>query len=88
MTAVAGFVLDEDPIPPPLQQALNYKAWGVGDIMALPAGLLPQMNVALNYYYPLIKYHRNQGPLTAWIEKNPADWEVVTRVLKERNKGK
>jgi hypothetical protein len=82
--AVAGYVLDDDQPPPELTRALNYRSWGVADVMMLPAGMLPRMNTSLAYYNALVSYRSAPFPKNPWIEKNPDDWDLVTRVLNWR----
>ena len=82
--AVAGYVLDDDQPPPVLTRALNYRSWGVADVMMLPAGLLPRMNTALAYYDALASYLSAGMEKVPWIEKNPDSWDLVTRVLNWR----
>ena len=88
--AVAGYVMDNDPPPPELSRALNYRSWGVADVMNLPAGMLPRMNTALAYHSALVSYRSATWPKNPWIENNPEAWEIVTRVLnwrKEEHRG-
>lgn len=89
MKGVAAHVLDEAPPPLELQRALNYQAWGVGDIMNLPAGMLTKMNLALNYHRALVGYKRAaKGHQTVeFSKKNPQEWELVTWVLAKRKEG-
>ena len=82
--AVGDYVLDRQKPPPLLNKALNYKEWGVGDVMQLPAGLLPQMNLALNYYHSLNGYISAAGQTAAWSQKNPKAWELVSYYLEQR----
>lgn len=86
---VAAFVLDKTPPPPELSRALNYRAWGVVDIMNLPAGLLRKMNLSLRYYQALEGYQSaaKSHSSVEWSKKNPQDWEVVSWVLAERKRG-
>ena len=86
---VAAHVLDGEPPPQELSRALNYRAWGVVDIMNLPAGLLARMNIALSYYWPLTGYKQAgaKNETVAWSKNNPQDWEIVSRVLAERKGG-
>ena len=49
-------MFDKTQPPPELARALNYQAWGVGDIMNLPAGWLLRMNIVLNYYRAFTGY--------------------------------
>jgi len=82
--AVGDYVFDGQNPPPLLNKALNYEKWGVGDIMQLPAGLLPKMNVVLNYYYSLNGYISAAGKTSAWSKSNPKAWELVSFVLEKR----
>ena len=72
--------------PPELSRALNYKSWGVADVMRLPAGLLPRMNVTLNYYHALAGYKnaQSQNKTNDWIKANPKQWDMVSRIIKMR----
>lgn len=87
--AVAAHVLDREPPPPELKRALNYRSWGVADVMTLPAGLLPRMNTVLAYYQALAGYSRAAGQKNAaeWANANPDEWEIVTRIISERKGG-
>ena len=82
--AVGDYVLDGQKPPPLLNKALNYEKWGIGDIMQLPAGLLPKMNVALNYYHSLSGYTSAAGKTSAWARNNPKAWELVSYYLEQR----
>ena len=82
--AVGDYVLDKQEPPPILRKALNYKEWGIGDVMQLPAGLLPKLNVALNYYHALEGYMSAAGQTAAWSNNNPRAWELVSYVIEER----
>lgn len=82
--AVAAYVLDDEPPPPELSRALNYRSWGVADVMMLPAGLLPKMNTVLAYYNALASYKSSGLKKVPWIEKNPQAWDLVTRILNWR----
>ena len=84
--AVAGYVMDGDPPPPELTRALNYRSWGVADVMMLPAGLLPKMNTTIAYYKALSGYKSAGLKKVPWIEQNPEGWELVTRIMAERRK--
>ena len=83
-------MFDDDQCPPILSRALNYRSWGVSDVMQLPAGMLPQMNISLNVYDALAGYKRAgaQTKVGEWSKKNPQQWELVTSILKERMKAK
>ena len=86
---VAAHLLDGAPPPPELSRALNCQAWGVGDMMNLPAGMLPKMNITLNYYRA-IRGYQEAAANTATVEftkKHPHDWEMVSWVIAERKKG-
>ena len=85
--AVAGHVMDGDPPPPELTRALNYRSWGVADVMNLPAGLLPRMNTVIAYHNALSGYKSAGLKKVPWIEKNPQAWDLVTRIMNERKKG-
>jgi len=80
--------MDNGPPPVELRRALNYRRWGATDIMSLPAGYLPRMNVALTYNDALRNYERGAkaGAYREWAEKNPESWEIVSWVLGQRMK--
>lgn len=82
--AVGDFVLSDEKPPPELTRALNYEKWGIGDIMQLPAGLLPIMNTALAYYHALNGYTSAAGQTAKWSKSNPKAWELVSYVLEKR----
>ena len=82
--AVGDCVMDKTQPPPMLSKALNYEKWGIPDIMQLPAGMLPQINVCLNYYHALQGYKSAAGKTSAWSKSNPQAWEMVSYVLAER----
>jgi len=83
---VAEHVFDKTQPPPELARALNYQAWGVGDIMNLPAGWLLRMNIVLNYYRAFTGYLNaaasNQS--VEFTRKHPKDWGLVSAYLAER----
>ena len=81
--SVAAYVLDKEPPPHELIRALNYQSWGVVDVMNLPAGLLPRMNVALNYHRALSGYVQaaKMNKSVDFTKSNPQDWDMVSRVL-------
>ena len=82
--AVGDYVLDKQKPPPLLIKALNYEKWGIGDIMQLPAGLLPKINTALSYYHALTGYMSAAGSTAAWTKRYPQAWEAVALVLEQR----
>lgn len=82
--AVGDYVLDGHRPPPILTKALNYEKWGIGDIMKLPAGLLPKMNTALSYYHALTGYKSAAGNTAAWTKRYPHGWELVSWILEQR----
>lgn len=82
--AVAAYAWDGEPPPPELSRALNYRAWGVSDVMQLPAGLLPRMNTSIACYNALSSYKSAGIAKLPWIEKNPQAWDIVTRVMNMR----
>jgi len=83
---VAAYVFDNTPPPPELKRALNYKAWGVVDIMNLPAGLLSRMNIALSYHRALSGYRQAnaQHKTVEFTKNNPKEWEMVSEILAKR----
>ena len=82
--AVGDYVLDGQNPPPLLNKALNYEKWGIGDIMQLPAGLLPKINTALSYYHALNGYKSAAGSTAKWSKQYPHAWELVSRILEMR----
>ena len=82
--AVGDYVLDGQKPPPLLIKALNYEKWGIGDIMQLPAGLLPKINTALSYYHALRGYTSAAGRTAIWSKNNPQAWDAVSLVLEQR----
>ena len=86
--AVGDYVFDKKSPPPELARALNYEKWGIGDIMQLPAGLLPMMNTALNYYHALKGYKTATNSTVEWTKRNPEAWEMVSWVISERRERK
>ena len=82
--AVGDFVLDRKAPPPELIKALNYERWGIGDIMQLPAGLLPIMNTCLSYYHSLSGYMSAAGNTSAWASRNPKAWQLASEVIEAR----
>ena len=82
--AVGDYVLDGQKPPPILIKALNYEKWGIGDIMQLPAGLLPKINTALSYYHALTGYMSATGSTAAWTKRYPQAWDAVSWVLEQR----
>ena len=82
--AVGDYVLDKQKPPPLLTKALNFEKWGIGDIMQLPAGLLPKMNTALSYYHSLSGYTSAAGNTAEWANRNPGAWELVSYYLERR----
>ena len=81
--AVGAYVWDQAKPPPMLVKALNYEKWGVADVMQLPAGLLPQLNTALNFYHAMRGY-RGARKSTEWSKSNPDGWNIVSWYLSER----
>ena len=83
-------MFDQQPPPYELARALNYQSWGVVDVMNLPAGLLSKMNLALSYYRAISGYRQAAaGNKTVQFTKDhPREWELVSRVIAERKKGK
>ena len=87
--AVGAYVFDGATPPPMLNIALNRERWGAGDISQLPAGMLPQMNGALNAYHAMRAY-RSTRKTSEWTRSNPQAWEMVSWYLSqrmERNRG-
>lgn len=85
---MAGCVLDGAPAPPILKTAQMYRAWGIGDPMELPAGLLPQMQIALNVYDALTSYKSSSGRSVEWTKRNPDAWRLVSAIIAERKRVK
>jgi len=83
---VAAHVFDGEPPPPELSRALNYQAWGVVDIMTLPAGMLRKMNTALSYYRAFTGYKQAvaQHKTVEYTRNNPDAWDMVSKVLAMR----
>ena len=81
---VGDYVLDDSPPPPMLKKALNYEKWGIGDLMQLPAGMLPRINTALSYYYAISGYTNAAGRTVAWKRSNSRAWELVSYLLELR----
>ena len=86
--AVGDYVFDKEQPPPTLIKALNYKNWGIGNIMQLPAGLLPQMNTVLFFYDALRGYQAAHMRTVQWTKDHPQQWEAVTLIISERRKRK
>lgn len=87
--AVGDAVWDQTAPPPILAKALNYERWGIGDIMQLPAGVLPMVNTVLSYYHALHGY-RHAVKTTDWSKRNPDAWRLVSWYIAqrmERNRG-
>lgn len=82
--AVAAYIWDDEPPPPELSRALNYRSWGVADVYKLPAGLLPRMNTVLAYHDAIQASKRAGNKLAEWGKDNPQAWDLVTRVLNWR----
>jgi len=81
--AVGDAVMDGQSPTQQLVQALNYEKL-VFDVRQLPAGVLPVMNVCLNYYHALTGYKSASGKSTEWVRRNPQGWDLVSRVIKRR----
>lgn len=81
--AVGDFLFDGGSPPPILRKALNYERWGMGDVMNLPAGLLPQINAALNVHNA-IKSYQSARKSTTWASDNPDAWNLVSYIISER----
>lgn len=81
--AVGDYVWDQTQPPPLLIKALNYEKWGIGDINSLPAGILSQMNTALNYYHAMSGY-RSAPKSSDWSKRNPGSWDLVSWYLAQR----
>ena len=86
--AVGAYVMRDAPPPPELTTALNYRSWGIGDIMTLPAGMLPRMNTVLSYHDAMVSYNRakSQHQVKEWGKANPQAWNLVSWYLAERMK--
>ena len=87
---VADYAFDGGSCPPALSRALNYRSWGVSDVMQLPAGMLPQMNTSLNCYDAITGYLRASSKIKTneWIKQYPKQWETVSWFIAERGKRK
>jgi len=81
--AVGDYLFDGGEPPPILLKALNYERWGIGDIMQLPAGLLPRINLALNHYHAINGY-LSATKVTQWTNANPQAWDIVSWVISQR----
>jgi len=81
--AVGDYVLDGQQPPPKLTLALDYEKWGIPDIMRLPAGLLPSVNLCLNYYHALMGY-KSASKTTDWANRNPQAWNMASWVISQR----
>ena len=82
--AVGDNVFDGQKPPPILYTALNYEKWGIGDIMQLPAGLLPRMNTVLSYYHAVRGYTSAAGNTSGWAKSNPQAWDLVAYIIEQR----
>lgn len=82
--AVGDYVFDRHSPPPMLVKALNCEKWGVGDMTKLPAGMLPSMNIALNYYHALTGYKNSAGRTSEWARRNKPAWEMVSWIIEKR----
>lgn len=81
--AVGDYVFDDMQPPPILAKALNYERWGIGDVMQLPAGLLPRINTVLSYYHAMQGY-RQSSRATEWAKRNQSAWDMVSWYLAQR----
>lgn len=81
--AVGDYLFDGGEPPPLLARALNYERWGVGDVRSLPAGLLPKVNICLNYYHAISSY-QSATKTTEWARRNPKAWEFVSWIISQR----
>jgi hypothetical protein len=81
--AVGDYLFDEQEPPPLLSKALNFERWGISDIRSLPAGLLPRMNMLLNYYHAIRSY-QSARKTSEWTKNNPQAWDMVSWVIGQR----
>ncbi len=84
MAAVSAHCFDGEPAPPELSAALTYQRWGVGDVMALQAGVLPRVNVCLNVYTSVRGYLSTGGKTVEWTRHNPDAWRIVSTLIMAR----
>jgi len=81
---IGAHIFDSTPPPPDLKRALNYKSWGIADVMSLPAGMLPRINTALSYYNALMGYKSAGNRTVEWTKTNPKAWEMVSWIIAQR----
>lgn len=86
---MAAHILDEEPSPPELRRAFDYKAWGV-NVLELPAGELRAVSMAMYAYNALTGYQKasKKFEATEWSKANPEKWEFVSAIQAERMKRK
>jgi len=82
---VADYVLGDDPPPPYLIRAFDYKQWGV-NVLDLPPGEVRAVSQAINAYDNLAAYKRAAGHhrVRDWTLQNPQAWDFVSRLLAKR----
>jgi hypothetical protein len=81
--AVGDYLFDGGQPPPILTKALNCDKWGIPDIARLPAGLLPEINMTLNYYHA-IKGYQKAHKTSEWTKSNPDGWNLVSWIINQR----
>ena len=83
--AVADYVLGDEPPPPELVRAFDYKTWGV-NVLDLPPGEARIASQAWNTYENLAAYKRAAGQhkTSEWTASNPQAWEFVSGLIAER----
>ena len=82
---MADHVLDGEPPPVELRQALMMKTWGV-DAMDAPAWVMAAATPALNAFNALSAYKSAgaQGKAAKWGQENPQVLDFVTSVIRDR----
>ena len=76
-------MFDEEPPPPYLVRAFDFKAWN-GDAGRLPLGMFPAMRSAFNAYHALSGYMGATGRTVEWAQRNPQAWDFVANVIADR----
>lgn len=86
---MAAHILDDEPSPPELRRAFDYKAWGV-NVLELPAGELRSASMAMYAYNALTGYRAatKKNETVKWTEANPEKWEFVSAIQAERRRRK
>ena len=82
---MADYILGDDPPPPELVRAFDYKTWGV-NVLDLPPGEVRRVSTAMNTYENIAAYKSAAGRhrSSEWTAQNPQAWEFVSRVIAER----